>query len=81
VADALEHMVSVEPSNGIANSVHHHFVATGCEPTAEQELDHNESIRVETADYETVRAAVRDGTLDDGRAALAVSYYELTRRA
>ncbi|WP_426962811.1 NUDIX hydrolase [Haloparvum alkalitolerans] len=79
-ADAFEHLISVEPSNGIANSVHHHFVATGCEPTAEQALDHNESIRVRTADYDELLAAVVDGDCRDGRTALAVTQYELTRR-
>ncbi|WP_058366273.1 NUDIX hydrolase [Haloparvum sedimenti] len=79
-AEAFEHLITVEPSNGIANSVHHHFVATGCEPTAEQDLDHNESIRVRTADYDDLLAAVVDGDCRDGRTALAVTQYELTRR-
>ncbi len=79
-ADAFEHLLTVEPSNGIANSVHHHFVATGCEPTADQDLDHNESIRVTTADYDDLLAAVVDGDCRDGRTALAVTQYELTHR-
>lgn len=79
-ADAFEHLISVEPSNGIANSVHHHFVATGCEPTAERRLDHNESIAVDVVDYDDVLAGVVDGERPDGRTVTAVLQYELTRR-
>ena len=79
-AGHLEHLLSVEPSNGIANSVHHHFVAHDCEPAAEQELDFNESIRVDVTDYDEYLASVVDDELDDGRAALAVTHYELTPR-
>ena len=75
-ADRVDPLVTVEPTNGIADSVHHHFVATGCEPTGEQTLDFNESIRVTTDGYEALLAAVRSGELRDGRAALAVLYYE-----
>ena len=78
-AGSLEHLLTVEPSNGIANSVHHHFVAHGCEPTAEQELDDNESIRVDVTDYDEYLSAVVDDELDDGRSALTVTHYELTR--
>lgn len=79
-ADAFEHLITVEPTNGIANSVHHHFVATGCEPTAERDLDDNESIRVRVVDYDDLLAAVVDGDLRDGRAVTALLQYELTRR-
>jgi len=79
-AGSLEHLLSTEPSNGIANSVHHHFVAHDCTPTAEQDLDDNESIRVDVTDYDDYLASVIDDDLDDGRAALAVTYYELTQR-
>lgn len=79
-AGSLEHLLSTEPSNGIANSVHHHFVAYDCTPTAEQDLDDNESIRVDVTDYSEYLAAVVDDELDDGRAALAVMHYELTHR-
>jgi len=78
-ANDLEHLISVEPSNGIANSVHHHFVATGCAPAGDQSLDFNESIRVDTVDYDDFVQSVREGDVRDGRAALAVSYYELQR--
>jgi len=79
-AGSLEHLLTVEPSNGISNSVHHHFVAHDCEPTAEQELDDNESIGVDVTDYDEYLASVVDDELDDGRAALTVTHYELTRR-
>jgi ADP-ribose pyrophosphatase len=76
-ADAVASLCSVEPANGVANSVHHHVVARGCRPTAEQNLDFNESIRVATADYDDLLAAALDGDLRDGRAVLALSQYEL----
>jgi len=79
-AGSLEHLLTTEPSNGIANSVHHHFVAHDCEPTAKQELDDNESIRVDVTDYDEYLAAVVDDELDDGRSALTVTHYELTQR-
>jgi ADP-ribose pyrophosphatase len=76
-ADTVEHLCTTEPTNGIANSVHHTFVARGCAPAAEQDLDHNESIRALTADYDDLVAAVRDGEIRDGRTVLAVSRHEL----
>ncbi|MFC4357633.1 NUDIX hydrolase [Halobium salinum] len=79
-AGTVEHLTTVEPVNGIANSVHHAFVAHGCEPTGEQELDFNESIRVETTTYDDLLASVVDGDCRDGRTALAVMQYELTRQ-
>jgi len=79
-ADAFERLTTVEPTNGIANSVHHHFLATGCEPTAEQDLDHNESIAVETVPYDDLLEAVVDEGLRDGRTVTAVLWYELLHR-
>ena len=76
-ADRLEPLVTVEPANGIANSVLHLFVAYGCRPTAEQQLDHNESIRVSPTPFESLLETVRDGAVRDGRTVLAVSYYRL----
>jgi ADP-ribose pyrophosphatase len=75
-AARVERLTTVEPANGIADSVHHHFLAVDCEPAGEQALDLDESIRVTTADYDDLLAAVRSGDLRDGRAALAVLYYE-----
>jgi len=74
-AETVEHLTTVEPANGIADAVFHYFVAEGCEPTGEQDLDHNESIRVTTADFADLEAAVRDDELRDGRTALGVLYY------
>ncbi|ELZ49165.1 NUDIX hydrolase [Halorubrum sp. E3] len=79
-ADAFERLTTVEPTNGMADSVHHHVLATGCEPTAERELDHNESISVETVPYDDLLAAVVDDELRDGRAVTAVLWYELLHR-
>ena len=76
-ADRLEPLVTVEPANGIADAVLHFFVARDCRPTAEQKLDHNESIRVTTMEFEELTDAVREGTIRDGRTVLALSYYRL----
>jgi NUDIX domain. len=79
-ASRMEHLLTAEPSNGIANSVHHHLVAYDCEPTAEQELDDNESIRVDVVDYEKYLDRVVDDELNDGRSALTLLQYEMTQR-
>jgi ADP-ribose pyrophosphatase len=76
-AEAVESLTTVEPANGIANSVHHYFVATGCTPERRQDLDFDESIRPTTVDYDDLRAAASEGRLRDGRTALAVAQYEL----
>ncbi|WP_336036241.1 NUDIX hydrolase [Halobacterium yunchengense] len=76
-ADSVEQFGEFEPANGIANAVHHYYVARGCRPTAEQDLDFDESIRVTTTPYEDLLAAVRDGDVRDGRTALGVLHYEL----
>ncbi|ERH00504.1 MAG: ADP-ribose pyrophosphatase [Halonotius sp. J07HN6] len=79
-ADRIEHLLTAEPSNGIANSVHHHVAAYDCEPTADQQLDDNESIRVDVADYEDLLDSVVSNELNDGRSALTVLQYEFTQR-
>jgi ADP-ribose pyrophosphatase len=79
-AESVERRRSVEPSNGIANSVHHHVVARGCRPTAERDLDDNESIRVDTVPYDDLLAAAVGGDLRDGRAVVGVLGYELAGR-
>ncbi|MXV63526.1 NUDIX domain-containing protein [Natronorubrum sp. JWXQ-INN-674] len=76
-ADRVESLVTVEPANGIADSVLHVFVAYGCRETADQQLDHNESIRPARCSLEELREDVRTGEIRDGRTALAVSYYLL----
>ncbi|SFR90321.1 ADP-ribose pyrophosphatase [Halomicrobium zhouii] len=76
-ASVVDHLTSVEPANGFADSYFHYFVAHGCEPTAEQRLDHNESIRVETTTFDELVEDVRTGDLQDGRSAFAVLHYAL----
>ena len=76
-AETFEHLCSVEPVNGVANSLHHVFVARGCTPTADRDLDFNESIRPVTTGYGELLADVRAGEVRDGRTVLAVSRYEL----
>ncbi|XVH32471.1 NUDIX hydrolase [Haloferacaceae archaeon DSL9] len=78
-AASLDPLVTVEPANGIANSVHHHFVATGCTDDGDQRLDFNESIRVETTSFERLRDAVLGGRIRDGRTLVSVLRYDATR--
>jgi len=80
VADDLEPLLTVEAANGIADSVHHHFVATGCTPDGQQDLDDDETIRVATEAFETLRGAVAAGDCRDGRTALAVAHYAAFER-
>lgn len=79
-AESVEQFLTLEPANGIANSVHHYFVAHGCRPDGDQRLDGNESIRVEIRGYDDVLADAVDGNCRDGRAVTALTHYELTRR-
>ncbi|WP_266078492.1 NUDIX hydrolase [Haladaptatus caseinilyticus] len=79
VADRVTHLTTVEPANGIADSVMHYFVAYDCVPTAEQELDYNESIRSTTTTLDELKAEIDGDGVYDGRTVLAVSYYELSR--
>jgi ADP-ribose pyrophosphatase len=79
-ADRIEHLETVEPANGVANAVHHHYIAHGCTPTGEQELDHDETIRVSTVPFDEVYADVLAGDVRDGRMALAVLTYAATER-
>jgi len=76
-ADAFEELGVFEPANGLLDSTFHYFLARGCEPTAAQELDHNESIRVGTASFADLRDRAVAGELRDGRSALAVLQYAL----
>ena len=75
VAEEIERLTTVEPLNGLADSVHHHFVAHGCRPTGSQELDDNETIRVDTAEYDDLLRALANDDLRDGRSALCLLYY------
>jgi ADP-ribose pyrophosphatase len=69
----LEHLHSVEPSNGLSDSIHHHVEARGCTPTASQDLDADEAIETATVPQEALEAALGAGDLRDGRTALAVA--------
>lgn len=74
-ADSTELMVTYEPSNGLFDSVFHYVVARGCTPTGERDLDHNESIAVETTSLERLKGRAVNGDLRDGRSALAILQY------
>ncbi|MGB9964766.1 NUDIX hydrolase [Halobacterium hubeiense] len=76
-ADSVEKFGEFEPTNGVADAVHHYFLAEGCRPTGEQDLDFDESIRVTTTPYEDLLEDVRSGEVRDGRTALGVLNYEL----
>jgi ADP-ribose pyrophosphatase len=76
-AAAVEELAIYEPANGLFDNVFHYFVAHGCEPTAEQDLDDNESIRVDTRSFTDLRERALAGELRDGRSALAVLQYAL----
>ena len=75
-AAEVERFLTAEPANGIADSVHHYFVARGCTPSADQELDFNESIRPTTTTFEALRGAVGVGEIRDGRTVTAVLHYD-----
>ena len=76
-AGRVEPLFSSEPINGVANAVHHYFVAYGCTPTGEQDLDFNESIRVSTVSYEDLLADALAGDIRDGRTLLGVFAHRL----
>jgi ADP-ribose pyrophosphatase len=71
-AAGVERLTAVEPANGVANSVHHYVVARGCEPTAERDLDDNESIRVAVDGHDALLADAVAGRLRDGRAVVGL---------
>ncbi len=75
-AGAVEYLTAVEPANGLLDSVHHYFLARDCEPTGEQELDFDESIRVDTVGWEDLNNAVASGEIRDGRTVTGVLYYD-----
>ncbi|CAI49618.1 NUDIX family hydrolase [Natronomonas pharaonis DSM 2160] len=78
-ADAIEQLGTYEPANGLFDSVFHYVVAHGCRPTAEQQLDDNESITVETASFDDLRDRAAVGDLRDGRTALGVLQYAVRK--
>ncbi len=75
---SIRHLQTIEPSNGVTNAVHHHFVATGCERTREQDLDTDESIRVAKMAYGDLLDTVLANEIRDGRTISCMTYYELT---
>lgn len=78
-ANSVDHLVTYEPANGVTNVCYHYYVARDCTPSAEQRLDHNESIRVETTSFRELLRSTLDGRLRDGRTALGVLQYAMTR--
>lgn len=78
-AGEMEFLATIEPANGLLDAVHHYYVAHDCEPTGEQELDFNESIRVGTADWEALVEEVGSGEVRDGRTVTGVLQYALSR--
>lgn len=79
IADTVDHLVSVEPANGVADMVHHYFVARNCIQNGEQSLDDNESIRVDTTTFDWLFRQVTNGSVRDGRTVLGTLYYHLMR--
>jgi len=76
----VDHLTSVEPSNGFADSVFHYYVARDCEPGGARDLDCDEDIRVDTASFADLVASARAGELRDGRTMQGVLYYALFER-
>ncbi len=77
VADSVDHLVTVEPANGVANFVFSYFVARDCRPGGERSLDHNESIAVTTTTWADLVEQARSGAIRDGRTLLGVLHYAL----
>jgi ADP-ribose pyrophosphatase len=76
-AERVEPLVTFEPANGIADALLHYFVAYGCTPDGDQQLDYNESIRVDTTTVGDLRAEVAEEENPDGRTAMGVLYHQL----
>ncbi|MFB6254628.1 MAG: NUDIX hydrolase, partial [Halobacteriaceae archaeon] len=78
-ANSINHLVSIEPSNGLLNTVHHHFVAHDCEQIADQRLDNDESIAVDTTNLATLQEKILTNEIKDGRTFLNVLYYQFAQ--
>jgi ADP-ribose pyrophosphatase len=76
-AESIQHLTTVEPANGFADSAFHYFLAEGCTKAGDQSLDTDESIRVATASFDSLLDGVEDGSLRDGRSAFGICYYGL----
>lgn len=79
-AGEIEHLCSMEPANGYADSYFHYFVARACTPADGQSLDADETIDVTTMAFEELVESIRTDEFEDGRAALGVLYYALFER-
>jgi ADP-ribose pyrophosphatase len=76
-AGEIEHLTTVEPANGYADSVFHYYAAYDCEPTGSQQLDADESIEVTTASFPELLDTVESGDLRDGRSTQGILHYAL----
>ena len=79
VAESITYLDEFEPANGVMDARFTYVLAEGCRPEGEQDLDHNESIRVDITTMERLEARLREGTLDDGRTALGLLLYQFSR--
>lgn len=77
--ESVEQLTTMEPANGFSDAVFHYFVARDCRPSAEQSLDHDETIDVSVASFDEMLAGVEDGSLRDGRSAYGLLYYAFDR--
>jgi ADP-ribose pyrophosphatase len=73
-AEHIERLGAFEPANGLLAVTNHYVLARGCRPTGTQELDHNESIRVDTTTLAALLEAIEGDACSDARTALAVLY-------
>jgi ADP-ribose pyrophosphatase len=80
VSGSLSHLITVEPTNGTTDGVHHHFVAEGCRPEGTQRLDQTETIDTIELPIEEVRDAVQSNRIRDGKTVTAVLYHRLEDR-
>lgn len=76
-ANGIEQLATYEPTNGLFDSVFHYVVARGCTPTADRDLDFNESIRVATTTFTELQERALGDDLRDGRSALGILQYAL----
>jgi len=76
-ADRVEPLVSFEPTNGLADSRFHYALAYSCTPDADQQLDHDETIRVHTTTLGELRRKITTGEIRDGRTAMGVLFHQV----
>lgn len=60
---SVEHLMTVEPANGFSHTVFHYYLATECTPTADRDLDDNESTAVETTTFDVIVETAREDEL------------------